>query len=497
MFHIEEAKTDLLKAATHLAQKITSSEGQAEAFSQIISSYLEQNQIDIAFQLAKQIIDPFTKDQIMLQISEKCAQIGEDELAFELVEQIEDESLHLQAFEKIAFQKIVSGQIEKAIQIAGKLSHPDNIYSELCSYFARQNKAQEAQEIADRISFPTTKALALQDASSIFVENIQKEKAIEFLEKALEVTFGIDYKIDEIKLLISIAESFIKIQMTDKAIEILGIARKEAGKIDDPDREHFLSLISIAFLESGNIELADETLDFVTDKTLIASTLVGFSDFFLKNGEKNEALEALDEALQILKSQSEYEIQSTRMFDQTLISIATRLADPVEVERAILATEMIKSTQEKITALQEIACILAFKQEDELAEQIAKMISKENNRSEAFIRLSSTKLFLNQKEKALYFLDIAVEYIDFIPQAFLQVKIHNEAAQRFFDCDNREEGEKMAREALQKSLKIKDEVLKITCIVTTDRTYKQNSIKLSEEEVNLLYESLIRSEMSI
>ncbi|MCS6875162.1 MAG: hypothetical protein RML33_10855 [Acidobacteriota bacterium] len=496
MFDIQEAKDDLLKAATYLAQKITSSEGRSEAITQIVPFYLEMNQIETAVELANKIIDPFVKDQILLRIAEKCASMDKDNYALELSQMIEDDSLYLQALEQIAFQKIKLGQVEKAMQIAEMLSHPDSIYSALVSYLAEKGKnKQQISEIINKICFPTIKAFSLQNVSLIFAKN-DKEKAIEFLEKALEAAFEIDYKIDEIKILIDIAEAFHVLQLTDKAIETLEKAKREAEKLDDLDRENLLSSISVAFLKNGSIELADEALDFIEDKTLIASTLVGFSDVFLKNQENTEAAEALEEALQILRSQTESEIRSTLMRNHALTLVAVRFANLTEIEKAILAAETINDDQEQKAAFSEMAKVLALRQEDELAEQITKMIPYELNRAETFINLFDIKTSLGQSEKATRFLKLAADSVDFIPQHSLQVRACCDLAERFIECGEIEEGIKFAKQALQMSLKMRNEALRVVCLGYVANVYRKNNLTLSEEEKNLLYEILFRAETS-
>jgi hypothetical protein len=62
-------------------------------------------------------------------------------------------------------------------------------------------------------------------------------------------------------------------------------------------RDALLAQASLGFLHSGSIDLADRALDAVSDKTQIASVLLGFARDYWRRDEKDEALEALDEAV--------------------------------------------------------------------------------------------------------------------------------------------------------------------------------------------------------
>ncbi len=482
MISIEEAKQDLLKAATRLALKIQSSDGQADAIRHLVPLYLEKNQVDFAISLANCISDPFTRDQVLAQIAEKCASIGNDDYAFQLVEVVEDDSLYLQALERIATQKIAINELEKAVSIAEKLENPDNVYLELALHLAEKDKLQQARHQIENIFFPTTKAFALQQIGVNLLNLKRNEEALRFIEEAFEATSEIDYKIDEIKLLIEIASAFKKAGIPDKAIFALKRSKQKATLLSEPDRSHFLSAVSVALLENDKLELADETLDLISDKTIIAATLIGFASVFWNKNEKVEALDALEEAYQLLKIQKESEIRSTTFRLQLFRKIAVQLANFEQMEKALAVAEMIENEQELQMTLSQIAQVLAAHGKDKSAHEIAQKIKESDAQTFALISLADVKFSLGRKDEAIGYLDLASENITSIEQPFSLSQACNEIAKRYIECGKKTSIAKLRSRSLEAISMIRDETLKVICLAQLAQVYERS---LREHEKNL------------
>ncbi|MBA3693041.1 MAG: hypothetical protein H0W77_06320, partial [Acidobacteria bacterium] len=133
---VEQAQENLLACAAFLAENIKSSDGHAEAMKEIVPRYLEKADVDRSAELANSVDDPFTRDRLLMRVAEKCAAIGDDEYALQLVEAIEDTSTQMQTQEHIAVQKSVKGDYAKAFEIAGTLSHADFVYADIAVHQA-------------------------------------------------------------------------------------------------------------------------------------------------------------------------------------------------------------------------------------------------------------------------------------------------------------------------------------------------------------------------
>lgn len=494
MLKVDELKQNILKAATHLATKIRSTEGQADAFKQLVPIYLQRNEVDFAASLADTLNDPFTRDQLLMEIAERCASINDDDYALQLADAIEDDSINLQALERIAVRKISLGQVDKALQIADSIEHPDNIYSELVVYLTQQGALSDAKEITQRIYLPTIKAATQLQMAIILLEQSQMEDASSLIDEALQTSSEIDYKIDEIKTLIEIGNTLIRAEMLDKAIKTLDRARQETIKLNDVAKETLLSVISTSFLESGNIELADETLDLISDKTIIASTLSSFANIFWKKNQQDEAIDSLTEAFQILKSQTNSEIRSSSLRLQVFRIIATQFATIGDFEKAIMIAESIEDYDELQLTLTHIAKAFAAQGKDDLADEVIKMINEDDVRMFALIELADVKISLGQNDSASNYLQKAAELTDSVFQPFSRSEACLSIAERFIGLNQQESASRLFQESIENAAEIRDETLRVISLIRSAQLCEKYNLTLSENSQNKLREIIVKSE---
>ena len=290
---MEEAQNNLLAGATFIAEDIRSSDGHAEALKEIVPRYLEKGDVDLAAALADTVDDPFVRDRLLTSVAEKCAALDDDEYALQLVEAIEDRGSQRQALERVAMQKAAKNEFEKAFEMANELEHPDDVFGEIALRQAAEGDEAGAQATLGKIEFPYAKTVALQNIALLFLQRGETEKATGFFEKAVEEADEIEYPEEQIRALVDAGIHLIEAKQHSRAIEIFDKAKKAAENLDNIHRDTFLNAISLGFLRAGSIDLADRTLDLVTDKTQITNCLVGYAQIFHEKGEKDEALEAL------------------------------------------------------------------------------------------------------------------------------------------------------------------------------------------------------------
>ena len=125
---------------------------------------------------------------------------------------------------------------------------------------------------------------------------------------------------------------------------------------------------------------ADRTLDLVGDNTQVASCLVGFSRIFENSGESDEAIETLEEAYSLLKSQRDQDIRDSQARFSLFATIAVQFARLEKPERAIeIAQENIDEMQQ-LSALAEIAQVCAAQGNDEYSKQALNAIFEDSTR---------------------------------------------------------------------------------------------------------------------
>src|SRR5688572_22699711 len=291
-----DAEKDLLSCAAYLGERITSIDGHAEAMIAVVPQYLANGNVDLAAELSNTIDDPFTRDRLLTAVAEKCAEMDDDEYALQLADAVEDPGLQIQAMERIGLQKAAKGQFEKAHEIASSMTHPDGVLVGLAIRQAADGRENDAAKTIEEIEHAGAAITALIEIAMQKLQSEEKEKAIEFLEEAVEESADIEHREEQARARCDIGNAFVEAGRNDRAIETFDKARETAETIDNMHRDAFLSLAAQGFVHAGSLDLADRTLDLVADKTQIASCLFGYARAFWKKAERDEAVEALDEA---------------------------------------------------------------------------------------------------------------------------------------------------------------------------------------------------------
>lgn len=491
---MDVAHEDLLSCATFLAENIKSSDGYAKAMQELVVHYLELENVDLAAELADTVDDPFVRDKLLLKVAEKCAAIDDDEYAFQLVEAIEDYGTKSVAQERLALQKSAKGETEKALELVEGLDHPDNAFADIALHQAMDGNAERALETLERIDFPLSKVNALQNIAAFHLKKDNPEKAAELLETAFETSKEIEYQEERIRALLDISSYFIEGGRKKRAVEVLDNARILAERIDGVHRDTLFARIALAFLRAGSIELADQALDLVTDKTQMASCMLGFADHYWAEDEKDEALEVLEEAYAILKSQRDKEIRDSRARLRLLGTVAVHFAKFEKPERAIEIAQENIDEMEQYSALSQIAQVCALQGKDEMARTALNAIQEDSTRMFALIGLSDAKNQIEKREEAIEILNEAAELSESVPQIASRSEAYNEFAKRFSIYGENEK----ARNYLNKNLKIiaeiRDETTRAIMLAELFEIYKKYEFKLTDEEMEILKNMIRKSE---
>ncbi|HEY8560048.1 MAG TPA: hypothetical protein VIL74_06700 [Pyrinomonadaceae bacterium] len=487
----DEARENLLAGATFLAESIKSADGHAEAMRAILPFYLEKREVDLAAEFANSIEDPFMRDRLLTLVAEKCAAIDDDEYAFQLVEAIEDQGTRAQARERIALQKSAKSHFERAFEIADTLEHPDNVFAAIAVNASEDGNAEIAADALGEIEFPYIKAVTLQTVAAQKIEKQAPEEGAELLEKALEAAEDIDFAEEKIRALVDIASHFTDAKRNDRAIETLDKAKHLAEKLDNVHRDAFLSGIAHGFFRAGSIDLADRTLDLVSDKTQISSTLTGFAREYWALGEKTDAVETLEEAYAILKSQHERETRDSRAKFALFSTIAALFAGYERSERAIEIAQEISSENERTAALAQIAQVLTMQGSDAAALSAVHAIAEDSQRLSAFIGISDAQNRLDKRAEAVQTLNEAAHLAETIPQLASRSAAFNELAKRFAEFGETERARDLTHENLETIAAIRDESSQVVCLAALSEIYEKNDFVLTDAE-KLILQSIIR-----
>lgn len=482
----EEAREDLLACAAFLAERIRSSDGHGEAVKAILPFYLRQSEVDTAAALADSIADPFTRDRLLIDVVERCVETDDDEYAFQLVEAIEERGFQAQARERIALGKSAAGDDEKAFEIAATLEHPDNVYAAIAFDAAGRGDAATSDEAIRQIEYPLAKAVALAALARAELEKGDRARSVELLETAAQAAADIDFTEEKIRALADVANHFTEAGRADRAIETLDRAKTIAETLDNVHREAFLSQIAAGFFHAGSVELADRTLDLIRDKTQIASTLLGFARDYGAKGESDDALESLEEAYAILKSQHEKETRDSRARFALYAAIAAQFARFGRGERAIEIAQEIPDENEQMSALAQIAATCAALEKDETARLALAAIGEERQKASALIAVSDAKRAAGKSDEALAVLDEAFHQAGLIPQLTARSSILNLLARRYADHGRAEKARNITHENFAAIAEIRDQSTRAVALAALAEVFEEKGFTLTAEEREIL-----------
>jgi hypothetical protein len=492
---VEEAENSLLSCAAFLADDIKSAEGYAEAMSAVVPLYIERGDVDLAAAMADSIDDPFVRDRLLMKVAQKCAAIDDDDYAFQLADAIEEYGMQEAAREAIAGEKAAKAEFEKALEIADALAHSSNAFATIAAHFASQNRLPEAEQTIEKIDFPVTKVSALQSVALINFNKGDDAAAARFLEKAAAAVEDIEHREEKIRALLEIGNHFAEIKQNGRAVEALDNAKSNAEKLDNVHRDTFLAGIAYAFLKAGSIELADRALDLVADKTQISNALASFAQDFWAKGEKDEALEALEEAYAILKSQTERETRDSRARYQLFATIAVLFAKFEKPERAFEIAQENEDETAQITAFSQIAQVFAAQEgKDELMRQAIRAIAEDSQRVFALIALADAKKHLEKKEEARELLSEAAQLSETIEQYTLRSEALLDLAGRFYELGDEERARAISFENLQVISQIRNDSSRVVRLANLSVLYGKYEWPPDEKEREIL-KNLVRQSL--
>ncbi len=491
LVNIEEAQTDLLACAIYLAGNINSHEAQAEAIQPIVLQYLEKNNVDKAAQFADVINDSFVRNRMLVTVIAKCIELEDDEYAFQLVEAIDDLGMQATARETIAKQKAFRGEFEQALAIAETLEHSSDSYSAIAVNQVKKGFETDALGTLKRIDFNKSKVGALEAIAAHFLQEKQNEKALQFIEKAFEEAGEIEYAEDRIRSLFEIGNLFIEAGRKDRAIETFSKASQEIGRLEGVHKDGLYTNAAIGYMNAGSIDLADRTLDEVFDKTQVANCLLGFSQIFLKEGDKEESLDAVEEGYAILKSQDETEIRDTRSRNQLFTNIAVQFARLEKIERALEIAHENEDEMLKNLALTNIAQLCIMQENVEMANQALKGIESDSQRLSALVAVSDVQNETDKTAEAVETLEEAASLIETVPQHIAQSETQNVLADKFARYGQTEKAREIASESLQTISKILGENNRSIALTELAAVFDKHKFTLTEDDKEIL-ETLVR-----
>lgn len=480
----EAAESDLLACAAYLAESINSSDGHAEAMTAVVPRYLAKGEVDLAAELANTLDDPFTRDRLLILVAEKCAETDDDEYAGQLLESIEDFGLQAEGRERIGLIKAGKGQFDAARKIAVDVPHPDYVYSAIAVKQFADGDQEAFRKTLSEIEFPAARVSAYMSVAHSEIDDTKD--VTELLEKALIDATEIEHDEEKIRAIVETGNLFIDAKLNGKAIETFDKAREFSEALDNVHRDAFLAAVSVGFLRAGSQDLSDRALDVVADKTQIATCLVGHARHYWSNYRKDDALESLEEAYVILRSQRDIETRSAKERYRLFTTIAAQFAAFEKGERAIETAEQIEDEEQSMAALGQIATILTARGESELSRRALNAIPEDAQRTFTLIGVSDAFANRNEKVEAITMLDEAEDLTETVPQLASRVSAYNEIAKRFAKFEEADRFDSSIEKCIEAISTLKDESTKVTSLVELAELVDDLSLDIPPEDLDFL-----------
>lgn len=477
---VEQAESDLLSCAAYLAERVRSGMGHAEAMATVIPRLLSRGEVDLAAELANAVDDPFSRDKLLIAIAVKCAELDDDEYALQLADAIEEHGMQAEARERVALVKANKGQVEKAAEIADAMLHPEFVLAGIAVKQFSSGDRAAAEATLGRIEYPNARVSALQQIARNEMAANDKSNSLAAVGKAVAAAGEIEHDEERIRALCDLGTLYAEAGENDKAIETFDEAQTSAEILDNIHRDFSLVNCALGFVYAGDEERADAALDLVTDKTQMASALVGFARHYWENDRKDDAVDSLQEAHEILKSQRDFETRDSRARNALMASIAAQFAAFGKADRGIEIALEDPDHEDKMAALAQIAQIQTLEKNDELARQTINLMEEDADRLFALVGMADTKTKMGDRPGSITLLDESAALAATVPQLAARSNVLNGVAFRYAEHGEPEKARNVSIQNLEIISEIRDESSQAAALAKLSDSFTTADIELSD-----------------
>ncbi len=410
------------------------------------------------------------------------AELGDDDYALQLADAVEEFGTRSQTYEKVAIKKIEAGEIEKALDIAGALSHPDSVYAAAAVKYALRGDEESVKDILGRIEYAPEKVYALIGMASAKFDTGDADAAADTLGLATDAADTIDHNEEKLRAFRDIGNLYTEIGHRHKAILSFEKMSELAEEMDSVNRDGFLAAATIGLKHAGSDEFAERAFDLIADKTQIATALLGISREEWRADEKDSAFESLEESLSVLRSQKDTETRDTAAKNALFGSIAIQFAGYGKDERGIEIAQDNEDDSQQLSALSQIAQIAATQKKLDIAKQALNAIFEDAHRIFALIGVSDAVKKNGDDATALSLLDEAASLAETVPQIASRTSAFIEISNRYHANGKAEKAREAASKAFHAINEIRDEATRSSKLAELANVYEQSGFELNDEE---------------
>ena len=244
-----DAGNSFLDCAVEIAKSIEGLEGRSEILSLIAVKYAAAGQLDVAVDLVETINDSYLRDQALAGVAARCIEVGAADYADKLSETIEDDTAYALATEQMAVAYAQSGEFEKSIEVANRLTESAPTLSRIALACFAGGLSAKALEVARSLDYPDLKASVLVELADKTFDDGRNPEALGLLQEATKAAGEIEFPEPRISALVAIASLNKKCSQEELAVEILTGAHRLCNESEDLAKDPALAQIAGGFAE--------------------------------------------------------------------------------------------------------------------------------------------------------------------------------------------------------------------------------------------------------
>ena len=347
---------DFVDAAVRVAQTIDGFEERGEILTSAANAYAEAGQTDLAVNLAETIDDSYQRDLALTKIATICA-VADDEQAESLLEMIDDDGAYGLAIEQMATAYARSGEIDKAVEIAQRLSDSASALSNIALACPPEALLTDGLGIARSIDYPEVKSTTLVELAVKAGTLGRESESAEIIEEAELAAQTIEIPLQRIVARVAIATWYKDHNQPEQAAVVLSKARHDGKETERRDRDVALEQIAVAYAELLDFTSADQLLEAIEDPFQFSQATAAVALAHHQAGDETAAIKLLADGLEVVKDEPVYGQETLIRREAALESSARTYAAIGRVEDALGVTELLDSDEQRDASLRQIAIV--------------------------------------------------------------------------------------------------------------------------------------------
>lgn len=318
----------------------------------IAVTYADLGHFNQGLQVANKIFDEIPKGRALSQIVAKYVAIGDYDNARQVADTIDYRASQANALIAIATQ---TGEYQQALSVAQKIEEDEKtqrelksiILGKLADLYSKVGQQQQAAEVASQVLELSKKAedndskvTQLAKVANLYADAGEKSQAASISAQALQIANQVESADAKAHLLAEVVQIYGKAGQKELADSVFPQALAMAQSLENQDSQS-RTLAKLA-LAAGRIQPYEQVIELIKtieDTHVQASTLITLTQDYALSGQKEQAVQALNQAFEIAQRLNNSQAQA-----QILAEVAVWLLRIDQIDRSLAVAQTIDAT---------------------------------------------------------------------------------------------------------------------------------------------------------